>query len=46
MPNDGACPIQVVTQDADMAENKMGKSSKMAPNSERLSPEWIKFQEP
>ena len=21
MPNDGVCPIQVVTQDADMAEN-------------------------
>ena len=21
MPNDGDCPIQVVTQDADMAEN-------------------------
>ena len=24
----------------------MGKSSKMAPNSEQLSPEWNKFQEP
>ena len=24
----------------------LGKSSKMAPNSERLSPEWNKFQEP
>ena len=41
MPNDGVCPIQVVMQDADMAENiiLMGKSSKMAPNSEQLSPE-------
>ena len=31
MPNDGIYPIQVVTQDADMAETLilMGKSSKM-----------------
>ena len=45
MPNDGVCPIQVFKQDADMAENINfnGYSSKMAPKSERLSPEWNKF---
>ena len=40
MPNDGVSPIQVITKDADMAKKTLiGKSSKMARNSERLSSE-------